>query len=257
MRFDILTLFPGMFDGPLTESILKKAQEKKLIEVHLHNIRDYARDKHHITDETPYGGGGGMVMKAPPIVEAVEAVIDHEQNIPVILLTPQGQVFNQRMAADLATYSHLVMICGRYEGVDERVRQLVVTHEISIGDYVLTGGELAAMILVDAIARHVPGVLGARWGAEEDSHASGLLEYPQYTRPAEYRGLAVPEVLQNGNHALIDRWRREESLRRTLERRPDMLTSADLSAADRRFLQSLGWRPAQENSTPPDSTSSV
>lgn len=239
MRFDILTLFPEIFAGPLTESILAKAREKGLINIHLTNIRDYATDKHHITDDTPYGGGGGMVMKVDPIVHAVEDVVGQELEVPVILMSPQGRVFNQRIAQKLAQHERLVLVCGRYEGVDERVRELVITDEISIGDYVITGGELAAMVIVDAVSRLVPGVLGARWGAEDDSHATGLLEYPHYTRPAEFRGLGIPEVLTSGHHANVEIWRRQESLRRTLKRRPDLLETADLSDEDRAFLDNL------------------
>ncbi|MCI0713632.1 MAG: tRNA (guanosine(37)-N1)-methyltransferase TrmD [Chloroflexi bacterium] len=239
MRFDILTLFPDMFAGPLTESILAKAREKELINIHLTNIRDYATDKHHITDDTPYGGGGGMVMKVDPVVHAVEDVVGQGAEVPVLLMSPQGRVFNQRIAQELAQHERLVLVCGRYEGVDERVRELVITDEISIGDYVITGGELAAMVIVDAVSRLVPGVLGARWGAEDDSHATGLLEYPHYTRPAEFRGLGIPEVLISGHHANVEKWRRQESLRRTLKRRPDLLETAELSDEDRAFLDSL------------------
>lgn len=238
MRFDVLTLFPEMFDGPLTESIIKRAQDKDLISVHRHNIRDFAYDKHHITDDTPAGGGGGMVMKVEPIVLAVDS-LDLPPQTPVILMTPQGRVFNQQIVRELAHYDHLVLICGRYEGVDERVRDLVITDEISIGDYVLTGGELAAMVIIDAVSRLVPGVLGARWGADEDSHATGLLEHPHYTRPAEFRGLTVPDVLTSGNHQAVERWRRLESLRRTWERRPDMLENIDLSPEERAFIDTL------------------
>ncbi len=246
MRFDILTLFPAMFDGPMTESILQKAQEKNLIEVYRHNIRDYATDKHQVTDDTPYGGGGGMVMKVDPIVAAVEDVRGADTHTPVILMTPQGRVFNQKVATELAEHDRLIFVCGRYEGVDERVRDLVVTDEISIGDFVITGGELAAMIVIDAVSRLVPGVLGARWGAEEDSHATGLLEHPHYTRPAEFRGLGIPDVLTSGNHGEVDKWRRRESLRRTWERRPDMLENFELTKADRKFLAELAKSAGDE-----------
>jgi len=245
MRIDILTLFPGMFSGPLTESILKRAQEKGLLSLHLHNIRDYTSDKHHTTDDAPYGGGGGMVMLVEPLVRAVEDVRGADQGAPVILLTPQGRVFTQRVAYELAAHERLILICGRYEGVDERVRELVVTDEISIGDYVLTGGELAAMVIVDAVTRLIPGVLGARWGAEEDSHAMGLLEYPHYTRPPVFRGLAVPDVLLSGDHQAVARWRRREAIRRTWERRPDLLLTADLSEEERWFLAELAEAEAQ------------
>ncbi|PJF43933.1 MAG: tRNA (guanosine(37)-N1)-methyltransferase TrmD [Phototrophicales bacterium] len=246
MRFDVLTLFPKMFEGPTTESILKRAQAANLIEIHLHNIRDYAFDKHHITDDTPAGGGGGMVMKVEPIVLAVEA-LNLPPKTPVILTTPQGRVFNQKVARELAQHERIAIICGRYEGVDERVRELVVTDEISIGDYVLTGGELAAMVIIDAVSRLVPGVLGARWAAEEDSHAMGLLEYPQYTRPAEFRGLKIPEVLTSGNHQAVEVWRRRESLRRTWEKRPDMLQTAQLTDEDRAFLETLKTKTDQSH----------
>jgi tRNA (guanine37-N1)-methyltransferase len=238
MQFDIFTLFPGMFEGPLTESILKRAQENALLRIQLHNIRDYATDKHHVTDEPPYGGGGGMVMKVEPVVSAVETVLAGAP-IPVILLTPQGRTFNQQTARELATHDRIALICGRYEGLDDRIRQLVVTDEISIGDYVITGGELAAMIMVDAIARNIPGVLGASGAADEDSHATGLLEFAQYTRPASYRGLDVPAVLQNGDHAVIEKWRRRDSIRRTWQQRPDMLRTATLSNDERYYLATL------------------
>ena len=244
MQIDILTLFPAMFDGPLTESILKRAQEKRLLSIQLHDIRNYTSDKHRTVDDTPYGGGGGMVMMPGPLIEAVEDVRGPDTSVPVILLTPQGRVFTQRVAQELAQHPRLVLICGRYEGVDDRVRQTVVTDEISIGDYVLTGGELAAMVIVDAVARLIPGVLGARWGAEEDSHAMGLLEYPHYTRPPEYRGLKVPDVLLAGDHEAVDRWRRREAIRRTWRRRPDLLLAADLSAEERWFLAELAEQDA-------------
>ena len=248
MQFDILTLFPAMFEGPLTESILKRARERGLLSVHLHNIRDYTTDKHHSVDDTPYGGGGGMVMQAPPLVAAVEDVRGQDADAPVILLTPQGRVFTQTVAHELAQHERLILVCGRYEGVDERVRALAITDEISVGDFVLTGGELAAMIIVDTVARLIPGVLGARWAAEEDSHAMGLLEYPHYTRPPEFRGLRVPDVLLSGDHGAVERWRREQAIRRTWRRRPDMLLSAELSEAERWLLAQL----AEEDAPPPE-----
>ncbi len=238
MQIDVFTLFPGMFEGPLTESILKRAQDNGLLQIALHNIREYAPDRHQVTDEPPYGGGGGMVMKAEPIVRAVETVLDGA-SVPVILMTPQGRVFNQAIARELAACDRLALLCGHYEGIDERVLDLVVTDAISIGDYVLTGGELPAMVLIDAIARNIPGVLGASWAAEDDSHATGLLEYAQYTRPATFRGLEVPAELQNGNHAEIDRWRRRDAIRRTWEQRPDLLLTAALSEDERYFLAAL------------------
>src|SRR4051794_33503868 len=234
MHIDVFTLFPAMFNGPLTESILKRAQDSGLLSIGLHNIRDYTTDKHHVTDEPPYGGGGGMLMKVEPLVAAVEAVLgDAPGQIPVILTTPQGRVFTQAIARELAAYPRLAFISGRYEGIDERVRELVVTDEISIGDYVLTGGELPTMVMIDAIARNIPGVLGARWAADEDSHATGLLEHAHYTRPPVYRGLEVPAPLLSGDHAGIDRWRRQDAIQRTWERRPDLLLTATLTEAEK------------------------
>ncbi|MBO9369550.1 MAG: tRNA (guanosine(37)-N1)-methyltransferase TrmD [Chloroflexi bacterium] len=250
MRFDVLTLFPEMFTGPLQESIIKRAQERGLISVYLHNIRDYATGRHRITDDAPYGGGGGMVMKPEPIFAAVEAVLGDEKGVPVILLSPQGRLFTHEVARELSRYRRLVLICGRYEGVDERVREHLATDEISIGDYVLSGGELAAMVIIDAVTRLLPGVLGDPGATFEDSYAWGLLEYPHYTRPAVFRGWAVPEVLLSGNHAAIARWRREQALRRTLERRPDLLERAPLTEEDRAFLAHLGWRKASEPERP-------
>lgn len=248
MHIDVLTLFPTMFDGPLSESILKRAQENGLITITRHNIRDYTTDKHHITDDTPYGGGGGMVMKVEPITAAVEDIQgESPHTAPVILLSPQGQVLTQQKAQQLAQHPRLVLICGRYEGVDERVRDLIVTEELSIGDYVLTGGELPAMVLIDVLTRLIPGALGAPNAAEEDSHATGLLEGPHYTRPAEFRGLTVPEVLVEGHHAHITRWRRNEALRRTWQRRPELLLTADLDEADRHFLTQL----SEDDAPPP------
>ncbi len=240
MRFDIFTLLPEVFSPYLQASILEKAASRGLIEVQVHNIRDYTHDKHHITDDTPYGGGGGMVMKVEPMFEAVESVIGTPPTCPVILLTPQGRVFNQAIAAELSAHERIALLCGRYEGIDERIREHLATDQISIGDYVLTGGELPAMILIDAVSRLLPGVLGDPDGAADDSHASGLLEYPHYTRPPEFRARRVPEVLLSGDHAKIAKWRREQSLLRTLRRRPDLLTTAPLSEADKKFLKSLG-----------------
>ncbi|HHS97304.1 MAG TPA: tRNA (guanosine(37)-N1)-methyltransferase TrmD [Chloroflexi bacterium] len=239
MRFDVVTLFPGMFAGPLEESIIKRARERGIVSIYLHNLRDYATDRHHTTDDTPYGGGGGMVMKPEPIFAAVESILGGEEGVPVILLTPQGRLFTQEVAAELARYPRLVLICGRYEGVDERVREHLATDEISIGDYVLSGGELAAMVIIDAVTRLLPGALGDPGAVFEDSHARGLLEYPHYTRPAVFRGWEVPEVLRSGDHAAIARWRREQALRRTWERRPDLLEKAHLTPEDREFLARL------------------
>ena len=236
MHFDIFTLFPAIFYSPLRESILKRAQEDGLLSVALHNVRDYATDKHHVTDDTPYGGGGGMVMKPEPLFAAVEAALGGEVDVPVVLLTPQGRLFNQAVALELSRHPRLLLICGRYEGVDERVRQHLATDEISIGDYVLTGGEFAALVVVDALTRLLPGVLGDPGAPFEDSHARGVLEGPHYTRPFSFRGWEVPEVLCSGNHAGIARWRRDQSTRRTYERRPDLLARADLSVRDRDAL---------------------
>ena len=246
MRFDIFTLFPAMFEGPLTESILKRALEAQLLSIDLHDIRAYTTDKHHVCDDTPYGGGGGMVLKPEPIFRAVESVLGPAPTCPVILLTPQGRLFTQEVATELAQRERLALICGRYEGVDERVRQHLVTDEISIGDYVLTGGELGAMVMIDAIARLIPGVLGARWAAEDDSHATGLLEGPQYTRPLVFRGWEVPEVLANGDHARIERWHREQALVRTWRRRPDLLDHAPLDSRDQKFLAALAAADEEE-----------
>ncbi len=237
MLFDIFTLFPDMFQGPFSESILKRAQERGLLSIALHNIRESTSDKHHIVDDYPYGGGAGMVMKPEPIFAAVEAVY---QSGPIILLSPQGRLFNQHIARTLAQEARVTLICGHYEGVDERVRELLVTDEISIGDYVLTGGELAAMIVVDATSRLLQGVLGGEKSTLEESHSGGLLEYPHYTRPPEFRGWRVPDILLSGNHAQIARWRRKESIRRTRERRPDLFEKLDLSSkADVKLLKEL------------------
>ncbi len=257
MRFDILTLFPAMFDTVFSESIVGRAQKASQVKITVHNIRDYALDKHHITDDAPYGGGGGMVLKPEPILGALEAILDAETiarqkttgevETPVVLLSAAGIPFNHNLAREFERYGHIVLICGRYEGVDERVSELAVTHEVSIGDYVLSGGEIAAMVIVEAVTRLVPGVLGDMRAMVDDSHASGLLEYPHYTRPATYRGLPVPDVLVSGDHARVARWRRQQALQRTWERRPDLLANADLSEADRAFLQSL--RDEAEGST--------
>ncbi len=238
-RFDIFTLFPEVFGPYLDASIMKRACQNGLLEVQLHNIRDWTSDKHHVTDDLPYGGGGGMVMKPEPIFTALESVLGAPPVCPVILMTPQGRLFTHQVAEELSLFPRLALLCGRYEGVDERVRQHLVTDEISIGDYVLSGGELPALAVVDAVTRLIPGALGNPDGPWDDSHATGLLEYPHYTRPPEFRGWAVPEILLSGDHARIARWRREQSLLRTWLRRPDLLEKADLSAADRKFLANL------------------
>ena len=253
--FEVFTLFPEVFEPYLQTSILQRARQRGLVQVNLYNIRDWTSDRHHITDDVPYGGGGGMVMKPEPIFAAVESILGSPPACPVILLTPQGRTFTQAIARELAfgpeagendtpsDYSPLprrvALLCGRYEGVDERVRQYLVTDQISIGDYVLTGGELAALVVIDAATRWIPGVLGDPEGVLDDSHASGLLEYPHYTRPPEYRGWNVPPVLLSGDHGKIARWRREQALLRTWQRRPDLLQTAPLSEADRKFLRRL------------------
>jgi len=237
MRFDVFTLFPEVFDPYLESSILLRARQNGLLEVHLHNIRDWATDKHHTTDDMPYGGGGGMVMKPEPIFTAVESVLGPSPSCPLILMTPQGRVFTQAVAQELAQHTHLALLCGRYEGVDERVRQHLVSDEISIGDYVLSGGELPALVVIDALTRLIPGALGDPDGAADDSHAMGLLEYPHYTRPPEFRDWNVPEVLVSGDHGKVARWRREQALLRTLRRRPDLLEKTQLTEADRKFLE--------------------
>jgi len=240
---DILTLFPDMFSGPFDTGIFNRAVSGGLVEVRLHNIRDYTHDKHHITDDYPFGGGGGMVLKPEPIFEAVEDVTkdrpETEARPPVILLTPQGRPFTQRIAEELAGERRLVLICGHYEGVDERVRQHLTTDEISIGDYVLSGGEPAAIVVIDAVVRLLPGVLGREASALGGSHASGLLQFPQYTRPARYRNWAVPEVLLSGDHARIAAWRREQAVSRTARRRPELLEAAELTQRESRLAERL------------------
>jgi tRNA (guanine37-N1)-methyltransferase len=271
LHFDIFTLFPEVFEPYLQTSILQRARQRGLVEVSLHNIRDWTTDRHHVTDDEPYGGGGGMVMKPEPIFAAVEGVLGAPPACPVILLTPQGRVFSQSVARQLVApllerpavieadslplqqeaHLHLALLCGRYEGVDERVRQHLVTDEISIGDFVLTGGELPALVIIDALTRLVPGVLGDPDGPWDDSHASGLLEYPHYTRPPEFRGWRVPEILVSGDHARLARWRREQSLLRTRQRRPDLLASAVLSEADRQFLRKLDEQEGEQDGQAP------
>jgi tRNA (guanine37-N1)-methyltransferase len=253
LRFDILTLFPEMFAGVFDTSIIGRARERGFVETRLHNIRDYAPGKHRVTDDTPYGGGGGMIMKPEPIFYAVEAILGVEIPAegyrtlyrqggypPILMLTPQGQRLTQPLARHLLTDAErILLICGRYEGFDERVRQYLATGELSIGDYVLSGGEIGAMVVVDVLTRLIPGVLGDAEATRKDSHSEGLLEYPHYTRPADFRGHGIPEVLLSGHHAQMEVWRRQQSLARTLARRPDMLASADLTAADRTYLAQL------------------
>ncbi len=253
IQFEIFTLFPDVFEPYLRSSILQRARQRGFMDVQCHNIRDWTVDRHHVTDDEPYGGGGGMVLKPEPVFAAVESILGSPPKCPVILLTPQGRLFTQKVAEGLIDnifvtretgrsergFNRLGLICGRYEGVDERVRSNLVSDEISIGDYVLTGGELAAMVIIDALTRLIPGVLGDPGAAGDDSHASGLLEYPHYTRPGVFRGWSVPEVLTSGDHARIDKWRREQALLRTWRRRPDLLDKASLSEEDLNFLSGL------------------
>lgn len=238
MQFDILTIFPAMLEGPLSASILGKAAEKGLIKVHLHNLRDWAEGKHQVTDDTPYGGGDGMVMKVEPVARALAELKGKNPQSRVLLMSPQGKTFQQADAERFSREAGLIFVCGRYEGYDERIRALV-DEEVSLGDFVLTGGELAAATILDATARLVPGVLGAVGSALGDSFSDGLLEYPQYTRPAEFNGERVPEVLFSGNHQAIATWRRHEQLRRTLQRRPELLETAPLSEDDLLYLEEL------------------
>lgn len=238
MQFDILTLFPAMLEGPFSVSILGKAIEKGLITVNQHNLRDWAEGRHQVTDDTPYGGGDGMVMKVDPVASALADLKEKRPESRILLMSPQGKTFQQKDAERLSCESGLIFVCGRYEGYDERIRALV-DEELSLGDFVLTGGELAAATIIDATARMVPGVLGAAGSALGDSFSDGLLEYPQYTRPAEFNGVRVPEVLTSGNHQLIATWRRHEQLRRTLERRPELLETAPLSREDHLYLDEL------------------
>ncbi len=251
VHFDIFTLFPGMFHGPFEESILARARQAALVEIALHNPRDVTTDRHHVVDDYPYGGGAGMVMKPEPIFTAVEAIYTGG---PIVLMSPQGRPFTQTIARELARESRVTLLCGHYEGVDERVREHLATDEISIGDYVLTGGEIAAMVIVDAVTRLLPGVL-TPGSAEDETHADGLLEYPHYTRPPTFRGWSVPEILLSGNHAAIDRWRRKESLRRTRNRRPDLFALVELTPFDRKLLAEIEAEdvasPRQNDAQPP------
>ena len=223
MKIDVLTLFPQMFEGIMNESMMWKARDRDLLDFQAHDIRDWSQNKHRQVDDTPYGGGGGMVLKPDILVPAVEAVKGND-DCPVILMSPQGSVFNHAKAVELSQLPRMILLCGHYEGFDERIRELVVTDEISIGDYVLTGGELASMVVIDAVVRQIPGVLGAEGAVDKDSHADGLLEGPHYTRPAEFRGLGVPDVLTSGHHAKVEQWRREQAEKLTRERRPELLS---------------------------------
>lgn len=250
MRFDIFTLFPTMFEGPLNESILGRALTQKLFEVHLHNIRDWASGRHKQVDDYPYGGGAGMVFRPEPVFAALEAVLElppvsaessvPKPDFPVVLLSPHGQVFNQKLARELAGERRIALLCGHYEGLDERIREHLVTHEISIGDFVLTGGELAALVIVDAVARLLPDVL-SEGSTNEESHSRGLLEYPQYTRPSDFRGWKVPDILVSGHHAKVAEWRFKESVRQTLRRRPDLLeqVTTELTPQEKKWLEQV------------------
>lgn len=238
MHIDILTLFPEMFPGVLESSILKRAKDKGAFNYNLINFRDFTDDKHHKVDDYPYGGGAGLVLKPQPVFDAVESILKQTDKQPrVILLCPQGERYNQTKAEELSKEDHLVFICGHYEGYDERIREALVTDEISIGDFVLTGGELGAMVMMDSIVRLIPGVLGNDDSAIQDSFSTGLLEHPHYTRPAEFRGRQVPEVLLSGNHALIEEWRHKESLYRTYHRRPDLLENRDFTPKEEQWLK--------------------
>jgi len=240
MKVDVLTLFPEMFTGVFESSILGKANEKGIVSLNAINFRDFSLSKHHTVDDTPYGGGGGMVLKPEPIFAAVEHVMTSSINPPrVILMCPQGETFTQKKAEELSKEEHLIFICGHYEGYDERIREHLVTDELSVGDYVLTGGEIPAMTVIDAVVRLLPGVLGNQMSAVTDSFSTGLLEYPHYTRPAEFRGWKVPDMLLSGHHANIDVWRRQQALKRTVTRRPDLLDKLELTVQDKKYLREL------------------
>ncbi len=239
MIFDVLTIFPGIFASPLAESLLKKALDRNLIQVRIKDLRDFTRDKHRMTDDYPYGGGVGMVMKPEPIIRAVEEIKKEAPEAQAVLLTPQGKRLDQKLAREMSGHKHWILVCGRYEGVDERVLMAAIDRGISIGDYILTGGEIPALVVIDAVSRHIPGFLGCEQSVEEDSFSQGLLKHPQYTRPPVYRGMAVPEVLLSGHHAQIERWRRQESLRKTFLQRPDLLEKVSLSEEDKAFLGEL------------------
>lgn len=241
MLIDILTIFPRMFSGPLNESLIKKAQERNLVKIRIHDIRDFAEDRHQTVDDTPFGGGSGMVMKLEPLCKGIETVLKEEDNdqMSLILTTPQGEKFSQERAKELSLRNRLIIICGHYKGVDERLGKLHPLKEISVGDFVLTGGEIPALIILDAVIRLIPGVLGDFESAQEDSFFDGILGPPQYTRPAEFRGLEVPEVLLSGDHHRIKLWRRKEALKRTLQRRPDLVHWDQLSDEEKEMLEEI------------------
>jgi tRNA (guanine37-N1)-methyltransferase len=239
MRIDILTIFPSFFDSPLQESIIRRACDRGLLDIRVHDLRGWAHDRHRVTDDAPYGGGAGMVMKPEPLFAAIEALKAANPGATTVLLSPQGRVWSQALVGEFGARPGMILVCGRYEGVDERVRAALIDEEVSIGDYVLAGGETAAMVLVETVARQVPGVVGQAESVAQDSFFSGLLDYPHYTRPPVFRGLAVPEVLLSGDHAAIARWRRREALRQTLRKRPDLLETADLTAEDLRHIERI------------------
>lgn len=240
MKIDVLTLFPEMFSGVFGHSILKKAEERNFVTYHVHNFREFSKNKHQKVDDYPYGGGAGMVLTPQPIFDAVHHLTqDAEKRPRIILMCPQGETYTQKKAEELAQEEHLIFICGHYEGYDERIREFLVTDELSIGDYVLTGGELASMVIIDSVVRLLPGVLGNEESAPCDSYSSGLLEHPHYTRPADFNGMKVPETLISGDHKRIEAWRRKESLRRTFERRPDLLEQRELTKEEKKWLEEL------------------
>lgn len=248
MRIDILTLFPDIFNGFLSHSIIRRAIDSCLVDIRFHDIRVYTHDKHHIVDDYPYGGGAGMVLKPEPIFEAVDYIKKDADlsSVHIVLLTPQGRVLNQSVVQQLALYKNLMIICGHYEGVDERVAEYLADEEISIGDYLLTGGEVAAMVIVDCVVRLLPGAVGSHDSLSEESYVNGLLEYPQYTRPAEYRKFEVPAVLLSGNHKAIAKWRRQQSLLRTAKRRSDLMQKIELSVEDKKLLREASYNQVLE-----------
>jgi len=248
VKFDIVTIFPRMFEGPTREGILGRAIERHLVDLRVHDLRDFTDDRHRTVDDVAYGGGPGMVLKPAPLFRAVEAIRE-ERGVPeaVILTSPQGRTFTQAEAERLSRLGHVVLLCGRYEGVDERVRELVATEELSIGDYVLTGGELPALVVLDAVVRLLPGVVGDEQSVEQDSFRRGLLDHPQFTRPAEFRGLAVPGVLLSGHHAEVRRWRKRQALERTIDRRPDLLAAAQLDEEERAILREVQAQRKEES----------
>ena len=245
MNFDILTLFPGMFSGPFDESIIKRAKDKQLIDISLHNIRDWATDRHQTADDSPYGGGAGRVMKAGPLAACIESVKSLRPESTIVLTSPQGRLLTHNVALEISKRSGLIIVCGRYEGFDERIRSIYAEDDISLGDFVLSGGEIAAMTIVDSVTRLIPGALGSNESAETDSFGDGLLEYPHYTRPPEFKGLTVPETLLSGNHELIRKWRRKESLRKTRSLRPDLLLNITLTREDRKMLMEIELEEAR------------